>query len=160
MLIQNKNKLKYRILTQIPTINQYDAFLFIGKKDKIERELKKEIEKLKKAGIDISVCPEYLDGLIEKHLAIIQSDIEESHRKNMRLIERAFARRRTDCQELIQNIALLEEEIAAAESEYVFMKEVFEKHNPLYRGILSLFHHKGTRKEENEEQEEENEKSI
>lgn len=131
-------KIKSRMPYGVPYIEHYDIISIIKKSENFEAVLDKKISQLAKKGIDVSLCPEYLESLVEEHISILLSELERKHHTNKNKIQNFFNRRISDKLELNKSIDILEEQIASIEEELATVQILYKALNPLYNGRLKL----------------------
>ncbi|MCQ5142416.1 hypothetical protein [Enterocloster bolteae] len=148
-------KIKNRIPYDIPQLEHYDSSSVIKTPDKFEILIDRQIKSLRKQGVDVAICPDYLDSFVENHIASLFNAIESKHRKNMDFIKNIFVRRAIDKKEFERLLSDYETEIASTYEDYKSVKELYEKHNPLRKGRLNL--DPFTEESKNQATEEENE---
>ena len=138
MANNNSKEIKRRIPYGVPQIEQYDVSVILRKSDKFEAIINKRIALLKKQGIDVAVCPEYLESIVEEYIASLFNALERKHRKNLNFIKNIFVRRSTDKIEYEKLLADFDVQIASTIEEYNFVERLYGTHNPLYNGRLKL----------------------
>ena len=130
-------KIKHRVPYGMPAIEHYDINSDTVAK-KIETMIDRSISQLKKQGVDISKCSEYLDSIVDEEIARLENRLECKHRSNESFLSSIFLRRASDKKDFQELNIALEEEISKAEAEIELVKTLYEKCNPLYKGRLNL----------------------
>lgn len=148
-------KIKKCIPYDIPQLEYYDSSSVIKIFDKFEDHIDRKIKSLRKQGIDVAMCPDYLDSFVENHIASLFNATESKHRKNLDFIKNIFVRRAIEKKEFERLLSDYETEIVSTYEDYKLVKELYENHNPLQKGRLNL--EPFTEKDEDEVTEEENE---
>lgn len=138
MIRNNFKKIKNRNPYDMPELENYDSSTVIKAPEKFEVLIDRHIISLKKQGIDVAICADYLDSLIENHITSLFNAIELKHQKNLDFIKNIFVRRATDKKEFERLLTEYDEEIASTYEEYKFVEELYENHNPLQKGRLEL----------------------
>lgn len=131
-------KLKKRIPYDIPQLEHYDSSSVIKTPDKFEIIIDRRIKSLKKQGVDVAICPDYLDSFVENHIASLFNAIESKHQKNLAFIKNIFVRRTVDKKEFERLLSDYEAEIASTYEDYKLVNELYEHHNPLHKGRINL----------------------
>ena len=132
-------KIRQRVPYGVPKLQDYELTSYVRREaDRLESLINRRVRQLKRQGIDISTCPDYLDSLIEAYIASLFSSLENRHRMQKSYIRTLFVRRASDKIEYENLLARLEEEIATTKVEYDIIERIYRENNPLYKGRLRL----------------------
>lgn len=132
------NKIKHRIPYDSPLIEHYDIDLITIQSKKIEELIDKRLNQLQKQGINIDECTYYLECIVEEYITKLKSMLEHKYSLNIKYLDNIFHRRASDKMDFEKLKAELEEEIGKTKEEINFLKILYEKYNPLYKGHLNL----------------------
>lgn len=132
------NKIKHRVPYNSPLIEHYDIDLIAVQSKKIEDIIDKRFNQLKKQGISIDECTDYLESIVEEYITKLKSMLEHKYSSNIKYLENIFYRRASDKMDFEKLKTELEEEIGKTKEEINFLKILYEKYNPLYKGHLNL----------------------
>lgn len=140
-------------------IEFYDITSINKNVGEFEDVLEQKISRLKRKGVEIGNYSEYFGDLIEEHITRLLGILETKHLNNKNVINNLFRKRASDEKEFKGFIGTLEEEIAETEVEYNYLKEIYDKENPLKKLLQKSesFKEKEETEEETEEEVEENE---
>ena len=138
MTKNDSQKIKERVPYGIPSVEHYDIISTGPNPEKIEALIDRRLARLKKCGVDIGQCADYLESMVEEYIAKLESELEYKHRANKRFLSRAFLRRSSDKKDFGQLQRELEEEITKTKQEIDLVKLLYEKCNPLYKGRVKL----------------------
>jgi len=153
----NQSEILKRIPYGVPQVEPYDVSDILRRSDNFEAIIDRRIALLKKQGLDITSCPEYLDSIIEEYITALLSSLERKHSINQHFIKNIFVRRVADKAEYERLLNEFDVQIAATEAEFNFVEALYEKHNPLYEGRLkSKPFSIGEEDEESDEEEDDN----
>lgn len=145
------DKIKHRVPYGAPKVDHYNVASITIKSGKFEAMIDKRVRQLKRQGVNISECPNYLESIVEEYIANLEHALERKHHSNLRFLTSIFLRRASDKKDFEDLETALDEEIAKTHKEIKLVKMLYEKCNPLYKGKLNL---KGVSFDEDEDEDE------
>ena len=150
----NPKKIKHRSPYNYMGIQFYDLKALMQGEENCQKEIDKQIRRLKRKKVDIQYSAPYLQKIIDQYVNKLKNKAARLHRNNLNTIYHVYGRRTADQNEYSGLLVSTEEQIQEKESEFEYVENVFKHNNPLYRGKLNLFHMHMGEKEEGEEEDE------
>ena len=144
----NPKKIKHRSPYNYMGIQFYDLKALMQGEENCQKEIDKQIRRLKRKKVDIQYSAPYLQKIIDQYVNMLKNKAARLHRNNLNTIYHVYGRRTADQNEYSDLLASIEEQIEEKESEFKYVENIFRYNNPLYKGKLNLFH---MHMEENEE---------
>lgn len=131
MKLNSFDKIRKRIPYGTLGIEFYDISSIIKNVGEFEVVIERRISQMKRQGVEIGNYSEYFADLIEEYIARLFGILETKHLNNKNVINNLFRKRASDEKEFNGFLEILDEEIEETQAEYDYLKEIYEKKNPL-----------------------------
>lgn len=125
--------IKYRLPYSVPVVEQHSLSHVLDKSEKFESFLDKKTKQLKTKGIDVSISPEYLEVIVDEYITNLIRELEQAHHNHLKQIKNLFRSRAADKKEIEEMLEEINIQILSTETELAFVKDLYEKSNPLHK---------------------------
>lgn len=128
----NPKKIKHRSPYNYMGIQFYDLKALMQGEENCQKEIDKQIRRLKRKKVDIQYSAPYLQKIIDQYVNKLKNKAARLHRNNLNTIYHVYGRRTADQNEYSGLLVSIEEQIQEKESEFEYVENVFKHNNPLY----------------------------
>lgn len=102
----------------------------INKSNKFEKIIDKQVQYMKKQGMDINSCLEYLNSIIEEYTSQLLNRLNLRFAKRNDSVNKLFNKRSVDKKELEEMLREITASIKHKKAEYNFLIKIYNERNP------------------------------
>lgn len=128
----NPKKIKHRSPYNYMGIQFCNLKALMQGEENCQKEIDKQIRRLKRKKVDIQYSAPYLQKIIDQYVNKLKNKAARLHRNNLNTIYHVYGRRTADQNEYSGLLVSIEEQIQEKESEFEYVENVFKHNNPLY----------------------------